>query len=27
VNDPMNRHAADAHGVCDLHFIDQITNE
>jgi hypothetical protein len=27
VDDPMNRHAADAHGVCDLHFVDQITNK
>ena len=27
MDDPMNRHTADAHGVCDLHLVDQITQE
>jgi hypothetical protein len=25
VDDAMDWHAANAHGVCDLHFVDQIT--
>jgi hypothetical protein len=27
VDDAIDRHATDAHGVCDLHFVDQVNNE